>query len=87
MPEAIKDAIGQLKEYTALNFILVNKKKAYVLNKWVLNYPKYHTMKYLATEDVAIVSSECLKHFDGWSPMGNNVLVELDILSHRIKVL
>jgi len=85
--EAIEDAIEQLKEYTALNFILANKRKAYVLNKWILNYPKYYTMKYLAGEDFAIVSSERLKHFEGWSPVGNNVLVELDIPTHRIKVL
>jgi len=87
VPEAIEDAIKQLKEYTALNFILANKRKAYALNKWVLNYPKYYTMKYLAKEDFAIVSSEHLEHFKGWNPMGNNVLVELDILTHEIKVL
>ena len=85
--EAIREAVGQLKEYTALNFILASRKKTYVLNKFVLNYPKYYTMKYLAKEDFAMVSSECLKHFVGWSQMGNNVLVELEIPTHRIKVL
>jgi len=83
---AIEDAMRELKEYTALNFILANKRRAYVLNKWVLNYPKYYTMKYLAKEDFAIVSSERLGHFEGWSQMGNNVLIELDILTHRIEV-
>jgi predicted glutamine amidotransferase len=87
VPKAIGDAIRQLKEFTALNFILANKRKAYILNRFVLDYPKYYTMKYLAKEDFAIVSSERLKHFEGWSPMGNYVLVELDILTHRIKVL
>jgi predicted glutamine amidotransferase len=87
IPEAIEDAIRQLKEYTALNFILANKRKACVLNKWILNYPKYYTMKYLAREDFTIVSSERLKSFAGWSPMGNNVLAELDFPTHRIKVL
>lgn len=86
IPEAIEDAIRQLKEYTALNFILANNKRAYVLNKWVLNYPKYYTMKYLEKEDFTIVSSERLEHFEGWSPMGNNVLIELDIPTRRIKV-
>jgi len=85
--EAIREAVGQLKEYTALNFILASRKKTYVLNKFVLNYPKYYTMKYLVKEDFAIVSSERLKHFVGWSQMGNNVLVELEIPTHRIKVL
>jgi predicted glutamine amidotransferase len=87
VPEAIEDAMRQLKEYTALNIILANKRKAYVLNKWVLNYPKYYTMKYLAGEDYAIVSSERLGHFEGWNPMGNNVLVELDIPTHKIMPL
>jgi len=87
VPEAIADVIRQLKEYTALNFILANKRKAYILNKFVLNYPKYYTMKYLVKEDFAIVSSERLEHFEGWSPMGNNVLVELSLPIHQIKVL
>jgi predicted glutamine amidotransferase len=87
IPEAIEDAIRQLKEYTALNFILANRRRAYVLNKWVLNYPKYYTMKYLGEEDFAIVSSERLESFEGWRPMGNNVLAELDVPTHRIKVL
>jgi len=86
VPEVIKYAIKQLKEYTALNFILANKRKAYVLNKWILNYPKYYTMKYLEKEDFTIVSSERLEHFEGWSPVGNNVLIELDIPTRRIKV-
>jgi predicted glutamine amidotransferase len=87
VPEAIEEAVKQLKEYTAINFILFNKRKTYILNKFVLDYPKYYTMKYLATEDFAIVSSERLGHFEGWSLMGNNVLVELDIPAHRIKIL
>lgn len=86
VPEAIEDAIKQLKEYTAINFILANKRKTYVLNKFVPNYQKYYTMKYLATEDFAIVSSECLGHFEGWSLVGNNVLIELNIPTHRIKI-
>lgn len=84
-PEAIGDAVNQLKEYTALNFILANKRKAYILNKFVLNYPKYYTMKYLALEDFAMASSERLEHFERWRPMGNNVLAELDISTHRIR--
>jgi len=87
VPEAIEHSVRQLKEYTALNFILANKTKAYVLNKWVLNYPKYYTMKYLAREDFAIVSSERFERFEGWNSMGNNVLIELDIPTHRIKIL
>ena len=84
--EAIGEVVKGLKDYTALNFILANKRKAYVLNKWVLNRPKYYSMKYLAREDFAIVSSECLKHFEGWNPVGNNVMMELDIATHRIKI-
>jgi len=87
VPAAIEKTIQELKEYTALNFILANKRKAYILNKWVLNYPKYYVMKYLVNEDFAIVSSEHLEHFEEWSQMGNNALVELDIPAHRIKVL
>jgi len=87
VPEVIEDIIKQLKEYTALNFILANRKKTYILNKWVSNYSKYYTMKYLAKESFAIVSSECLEHLEGWSQMGNNTLVELDVLTHQIKVL
>lgn len=87
IPEAIEDAIRQLKKYTALNFILANRRRAYVLNKWVLNYPKYYTMKYLGEEDFAIVSSERLESFEGLKPMGNNVLTELNVPTHRIKVL
>lgn len=86
VPIAIENAIRELKEYTALNFILANKIKAYVLNKWVSDYPKYYTMKYIVEEDFAIVSSECLEHFEGWGQMGNNVLVELDISTQRIEV-
>jgi hypothetical protein len=44
-------------------------------------------MKYLGEEDFAIVSSERLESFEGWIPMGNNVLAELDVQTHRIKVL
>jgi len=87
VPQAIEDTVKRLKEYTALNFILANNRKAYVLNKFVLNYPKYYTMKYLVEEDFAIVSSECLEHFEEWNLMGNNVLIELDTLTHRINVL
>jgi predicted glutamine amidotransferase len=83
--ESIKDSIKQLKEYTALNFILANKRKAYVLNKFILNYPKYYSMKFLVKEDFAIVSSEILGHFKGWLSMGNDILAELDISTHQIK--
>lgn len=85
--ESIADSVGLLRKYTALNFILANSRKAYVLNKWVRNCPKYYTMKYVCTKEYAIVSSERLKHFEGWSPMGNNVLIELDLPTHEIKVL
>jgi predicted glutamine amidotransferase len=86
VPEAIGEAVTQLKDYTALNFILANKKKAYVSNRWLLNYPKYYTMKYLANDDFAIFSSERLKHFNGWKPMGNNTLAELDITTLEVRI-
>jgi predicted glutamine amidotransferase len=84
--ESIKEVVKQLKDYTALNFILTNGKKAYVLNKFVLDRPKYYTMKYLVKEGFAVVSSETLRSYEEWHQLGNNTLAELDILTHEVKI-
>jgi predicted glutamine amidotransferase len=83
---AIKVALSKVKCFSAINFILANSSKAYVLNKFQEEYPQYFTMKYLVTEDYVMVSSERLQHFDGaWEVLGNNNLAVLDIRSRRLE--
>ena len=83
---AIKTALGKAKRYSAINFILANNCKAYILNKFHEEYPQYYTMKYFATENCVIVSSERLQHLDAaWEELGNSKLVVLDVLSRRLE--
>jgi len=83
---AIEIALTRVKRYSAINFVLANKDKAYVLNKFQNEYPRYYTMKYLVTEDCVMVSSERLRHFyDEWKELGNNNLAILDIASHLLE--
>jgi glutamine amidotransferase len=83
---AIKIALSKVKSFSATNFILANNSKAYVLNKFQKEYPQYYTMKYFATENTVIVSSECLQHFDdAWEELGNNNLAVLDVLGRRLE--
>jgi len=83
---AIKIALSRVKSFSAINFILANNRKAYVLNKFQKEYPQYYTMKYFATENCVMVSSERLRHFDDeWEELGNNNLAVLDIMSRRLE--
>jgi predicted glutamine amidotransferase len=85
--EGIKNAIKQIKDFTALNFILANDKFAYVLVKY-RESPLYYTMKYLKKKDYVIVSSEILPHFKGkWKIAENNMLLELDIANRNVNMI
>jgi len=84
--DAIKNAINQVKEFTALNFILANNKKAYVLVKYHQS-SEYYIMKYLQIENCVIVSSEALPNFKGeWVKIENSSLVVLDIINRHIEL-
>ena len=82
--EAIKKRVNQVKKYTALNFILSDKNKAYILEKYRQS-PEYYTMKYLQNKKYVIVSSEVLPNFEAeWGKIANNFIVELDIIGREI---
>jgi len=82
--EAIKNAVNQVKAYTALNFILANDNKTYILVKH-RERPEYYTMKYLKNENCVIVSSEVLPNFKGdWRKICNNTIFDLDIINCQI---
>jgi predicted glutamine amidotransferase len=84
--EAIKDSIDQMKDYTALNFILANSNKAYILVKHRQS-PDYYTMKYSQKENYVIVSSETLPNFSGeWARIANGTVLELDIQNNELKI-
>ena len=77
---AIKVASSEVKRFSAINFILANSSRAYVLNRFQKEYPQYYTMKYRASENYVMVSSERLQNFDGpWKELGNKNLAVLDI--------
>jgi len=83
---AIRLAVNKVKSFSAINFILANNRKAYVLNKFQKEYPQYFTMKYFVTENYVIVSSERLQHFgDAWKELGNNNLAVLDVIGRRLE--
>jgi len=83
--DTIRNTVNQMKEYSALNFILANGNKVYILVRHQ-KYPDYYTMKYLVEENYIIVSSERLPSFDGkWKKVDNNTILVLDIISHRIE--
>jgi len=85
MVSAIEIALSKVKSFSAINFILADNRKAYVLNKFHKEYPQYYTMKYLATENFVIVSSERLQHSDGeWRKLGNNRLAVIDVMQCRL---
>lgn len=91
--KTIKDTLDEIKNYSALNFILFNEEEAYVLRKFGKTkkgkeYPKYYTMKYLKKENYIIISSERLQHFDGsWKEMENGALFRVGISSGNIERL
>jgi len=83
--EAIKRTVNQIKKYTALNFILSNKNKAYILVKYGKS-PEYYTMKYLQNKKYVIVSSEVLPNFKTeWIKIANDTILELDIIDRQIE--
>lgn len=85
--KAIKKTVSKINNYTALNFILCSKDKAFVLIKYQ-KYPKYYTMKYLRNQNYTIVSSEILPNFKGgWKRTSNNTLLELDFRTRNIQLL
>ena len=90
--DAVRRATNGTRSYSALNFILTNGKRAYVLNKYGkdkngIEHPKYYTMKYLKDEKCVIVSSEVLPTFHGnWKQINNSGLVELDFDSLEMTV-
>jgi len=83
MIEAVKTTVGALKDYSALNFVLLGSDHAYVLNMYGRRgetTPKYYTMKYLQTEACTIVSSERLPGPDhGWQELENGSLLTLSM--------
>jgi glutamine amidotransferase len=83
--EAFVTTANQIKEYSAINAILVNSEKAYVMVKHNM-YPVYYTMKYLKSKDYAIVSSECLPSFKGkWTKIDNNTIVTVSANNQKIE--
>lgn len=90
--EAIRKTVGEVKNYTALNFILLGGGKAYVLNHYSPEeqhkHPKYYTMKYLETDDYIIVSSEQLKSLgEGWKRIENQTLIQIDTQTLTLKYI
>lgn len=90
--DAVRRATNERKSYSALNFILTNGKRAYILNKHGkdkngIEHPKYYTMKYLKDEKCVIVSSEVLPTFHGnWKQINNDRLIELDFNSLEMTI-
>ncbi len=83
MVEAVKTTVGALKDYSAVNFILIGSDQVCVLNMYGRRgetSPKYYTMKYLQTEACTIVSSERLPGLDhGWQELENGSLLTLSM--------
>lgn len=69
-----------VKDYTAVNFILVSKKHIQVAQKYKMN-PKYSTMKLLKNKEMVIVSSEVLPSYkkQDWKELKNNSMLEFDV--------
>lgn len=84
---AIQDSLNSIKFYTAVNFILANKEKVYILNKFADDrFKAYYTMKYLQNEKHVIIASERLRKIGRkWKEVGNDALMELDIKTRQIK--
>ena len=88
--EAIRTTVNSLKDYSALNFILLRDDIAYVLCMYGnrgKSTPEYYTMKYLQEKDYIIVSSEILQSFKGeWKKMENFTLLEISIPNRALKI-
>lgn len=85
---AIKATLGQIKNYTALNFMLANNASAYILVKYKQN-PDYYTMKNLENENHVIISSETLPNLkaEEWKKIANDTLLQLDIAHRRLNYI
>jgi len=88
--EAIRTTVRSLKEYSALNFMLLRGDHVYILNlygKLGEKTPNYFTMKYLQADGYAVVSSERLSDFDQeWKEMTNGTLLTLTIRDRTIQI-
>ena len=91
--KAIKDTLGEIRSYSALNFILFNEEEAYILRKFGKTrkgkeYPRYYAMKYLWKENYTIISSERLQPISrSWEEMENGALFRVGISSGNIERL
>jgi glutamine amidotransferase len=89
--DAIRKTVNNFEIFSALNFILANDNKAYVLdmygkNKYGREFPKYYTMKYLVKENYAVISSERLPSFDSeWRKIENKTILVLNRHTHHVK--
>jgi len=82
--KTIQKTINTISGFSAMNFILTDGVKGYVVVKYKGN-PDYYTMKYLETEEAVIVASEVLSSTQGkWTRINNNMILELDVLNGRI---
>ncbi len=77
--EAIRRTFESLKDYSALNFMLLEKTHVYVLNlhgRRGHKTPGYYTMRYLQANEHTVISSERLVGFnDEWQEMNNGTLL------------
>ena len=69
-----------VKNYTAVNFILISSKHIQVVQKYKMN-PKYSTMKLFKKKGVIMISSEILPSYNNqlWKELKNNTLLEFDL--------
>ena len=88
--EAIGTTAKSLREYSALNFMLLRDDHVYILNLYGKpgeKTPNYFTMKYLQADGYAVVSSERLPGFDQeWQEMKNGTLLTLTIRDRTIQI-
>ncbi len=76
--ENLKKTTSELKNYSAVNFLLANHDKIYI-NCQFTESPFYYTLKLFREGDEIIVSSEVLKSKERWLAVPNKTLIEIDI--------
>lgn len=90
MLETVRMTVGSIKDYSALNFMLLGSDRVYALNMYGRRgqtTPKYYTMKYLQTGDYTIVSSERLPGLDhGWQELKNGSLLTVALRDRSLDV-
>jgi len=88
--EAIRRTVGSLKDYSALNFMLLGETHVYVLNlhgRRGHKTPGYYTMKYLQANEHTVISSERLVGFnDEWQEMNSGTLLTLSLPNRKIDI-